>query len=319
MKKTVKIVLWTLVALVAFLVLSVAALPLWIGPVVTAVASSVVPGMTGTDFTMESFSLNPYNGRICVKGVRLANPQGYDEPVAVGVDSISICLETGSLFSEKIHVYDLTVDSPFVSYVFDAAGTNNFARIAAHAAARSEPKAETAGSGEKTDGKKVLIDRLEVRGTVVQYRRLKLPVPTLVLKDIGKEREGASLTQVGEEVWNSVKGRFGSVGDALNSTAGTVGENAASLLKGMTDKVKTAGEGAKGLLGGDKEREGASLIQVGEKVLNNVKDRFGSVGDALNSTAGTVGGNAASLLKGVKDKVKAAGEGAKGLLGGDRK
>ena len=57
-----KILLWALAGVVVLLL----ALPLWIGPVVKCVANSVVPGITGTDFHLGEFGLNPYTGTLHV-------------------------------------------------------------------------------------------------------------------------------------------------------------------------------------------------------------------------------------------------------------
>ena len=281
MKKPVKVVLWTVGGLVAFFVLLVVALPLWIGPVVTSVANAIVPGYTGTDFKLEGFSLNPYSGKLRVTGVKLSNPKGYDEPMAVSVDSIAVDLDPASLFSKKIHIYDITIESPFVSYVFDAAGSNNFERIAANAAAKSGPKDEKAeekpeAKDEKKDGKKVQIDRLAINGTVVKYRMIKLPIPIPIptLKDIGKDDEGASAEQVEETVWNSIKDKFTSVGGALSSAAGSLGEGATNLLKGASESLTGAGDAASKTA--DSVKDGAKAVSEGAK--NFLKGAGGLLG-----------------------------------------
>ena len=64
-----KILLWTLAVVVVLLL----ALPLWIGPVVKGVANSVVPGITGTDFHLGEFGLNPYTGTLHVGDMQLAS------------------------------------------------------------------------------------------------------------------------------------------------------------------------------------------------------------------------------------------------------
>ena len=287
MKKPVKVVLWTVGGLVAFLVLLVVALPLWIGPVVTSVANAIVPGYTGTDFKLEGFSLNPYSGKLRVTGVKLSNPKGYDEPMAVSVDSIAVDLDPASLFSKKIHIYDITIESPFVSYVFDAAGSNNFERIAANAAAKSGPKDEKAeekpeAKDEKKDGKKVQIDRLAINGTVVKYRMIKLPIPIPTLKDIGKDDEGASAEQVEETVWNSIKDKFTSVGGALSSAAGSLGEGATNLLKGATESLSGAGDAASKTA--DTVKDGAKTVTDGAKAVSEGAKNF------LKGAGGLLGG-----------------------------
>ena len=74
-----KILLWALAGVVVLLL----ALPLWIGPVVKGVANTVVPGITGTDFHLGEFGLNPYTGTLHVGDMQLANPTNFSEKNAV--------------------------------------------------------------------------------------------------------------------------------------------------------------------------------------------------------------------------------------------
>ena len=89
-KKIGKFVLWFVVGLLAFVGILVASSPLWIGPVVTSVANSVVPKYTGTEFNLQEFGFNIYNGRLHVGGLNLANPKGYEAETAVSVGSLDV-------------------------------------------------------------------------------------------------------------------------------------------------------------------------------------------------------------------------------------
>ena len=141
MKKVLKWLGLGVLALVALVVVLVLALPLWIGPVATGVANCVAPRLLGTAFHLDAFALNPYTGRIFIGGVALSNPPGYDEPMAVSVDAVNVSLSFPSLLSQKIRVYDVAIENPYVSYVNDAGGTNNFDRILTHLTGAPEAKA----------------------------------------------------------------------------------------------------------------------------------------------------------------------------------
>ena len=88
MKKLLKIVLWSAVALVALAVLLVATLPLWLGPVARPIANCLGPRITQTDFYLGGLSLNPYTGRLAVRDLRIGNPAGYAEPTALNLGSL---------------------------------------------------------------------------------------------------------------------------------------------------------------------------------------------------------------------------------------
>ncbi len=316
MKKVAKIVVWTLVSLVLFVVLAVLTIPIWAGSVVKSVAASVVPGYTGTDFKMDRCSINPYSGRFEIGGLNLANPQGYDEPVAFSVASVSVDVDVLSLFTKRIHIRDISIESPYVSYVFDAAGSNNFARIAAHAAAKSESKtadgaaAEAKSKDASAEKVRVVIDRLCVNGTWVRYRMLKLPIPVPTLTNIGKgdgdagEAQGATLEEVRDKVWNAIKDSFSGFGAGLGAAAGAVGQSASNILKS-----------ASALLTGTN-----AVGSVTQGAAQTAKDVTQGTAQAAKSVAGGAADAVQGAAKGTADVAKGVADGAanavQGVAGG---
>ncbi len=308
MKKPVKIMLWIVGIVIGLVILLALALPLWIGPVVTGVANGVVPGVTGTDFKLEKFELNPYTGKIFIGGVNLSNPKGYDEKAAFSLKSLSVDMSFLSVFSKCIRINDITIEDPFVSYVFDDAGSNNFARILANLPKSEEAKEqkpeEKKAEESKSEGKKVMIKRLCINGTKVKYRMITLPIPVPTLTNIGggDDGEGATVEEVRDSVWNSVKDKFSSVGGALGAAAGSLTDGAASALKGAGDLLNG---------GGAKAAEGAKAATEGAKAaVNAVGDGAKAASDGAKAAVNAVGDGA----KAAADGAKAVGEGAKDAL-----
>ena len=304
MKKPVKILLWLLAVLAILIVAAIACLPLLLGPTVRRVATSVVPQLTGTEFQMESCSINPYTGKLSISGFALKNPKGYDEPDAVRFESLNVAVEVGSLVTKKIHVYEIALEKPFVSYVFDKEGTNNFDRILA--TLESKLKKDETKSEEKKDEKeageapKVLIDKISINGTKVKYRMVTLPIPLPTLTKIGygsgddknkkEEASGATIEEVRDAVWNSAKDNFKGVG-------GLVGNAAGAAAGAVTDVVGNVGEGAANVLKGAANAVGAG--DAAAKTAGAVKDGAVKAADAATGA--------------VKDGAKAVGEGLKKL------
>ena len=280
MNKKVKIAGYVVGGLLATVVVLVLALPLWIGPVVTGVANGVAPKILGTDFKLEKFALNPYSGKIFIGGVNLSNPKGFDEPTAVSVESVSVALSFCSLLSNKIHVYDVTIEKPFVSYVNDAAGSNNFARILANLQSDKEEKVEE--KEESGSKKKFQIDRICINGTKVKVLMLPtLPIPVPTLTNIGSSEEGASAEEVKDSVWNSIKDKFGSAGAMMGSGLQSLGNGASNLLKGLGDAGSSSGDSAK-------------------KAIENVGDSAKKATEALGDSAKKASEAFGNLFKGKK-------------------
>lgn len=276
-KKILIISLISLGGVLAFLLLILLISPLWLGPVAASVARSVVPKMTGCEFKLDSISLNPYSGKLTILDAHLLNPPGYDAPEAFSVATVRVDVAVGSLFSDTIHVRDIQIDAPYVSYVFDDAGTNNFARMAAHAAAngdaaetKPEPESAEPAAGQE-GGKKLVIDRLSINGTKIRYRKLTMPIPLPTLTDIGKESGGATFKETCDAIWVRIKDSMSPLGDGLTAVTGTVTDGA----KVVGDAV---GDGAKAV--GDAVGDGAKAVTDGAKAVGEgAKDALKKVGN----------------------------------------
>ena len=437
--------LWTVCGILLFAVVALLTLPLWINPVGTSLANSIVPWCTGTEFRLERLNLNPYTGKLVVSGLRLANPEGFAEKDAASLGTLSVDVETSTLLSDAIHVRDVTVESPFASYVFDKDGTNNFERILAEVEKKlklkkekkkdepgnvkvivdkltvknvravvntgvfeleslvvadfgketpakievagvklvnpkgfPEPNAftlkalniglETAdlkktpmvfhdiivdstyagmvyngdgvsnidamfkpfmGDGKdkekskdvakdekKKDAKKddsphVVIDKLDIIGTKVQYRMVSLPIPLPTFTDIGKKSsDGATLKEVGDQVWDKAKGAFTGVGGLV----GMLGADATNVLGSAVGFV---GSGATNLLG-----NASGLVSGGvSNVVSGAANVLGGAAGALNgaagalngATGGIIGGGVSNVVNGASSVLGGAVDGAKGL------
>lgn len=285
MKKVLKVFAWVLCVLVVLLLAS----PLWLGPLAKCIANSVVPGIVGTKFNVQSISVNVYSGRLTVEGVTLANPEGFkDAENAVTLGRLKVELDLLSALGDVIHVDEILVEDPYVSYVFNDS-KNNFEVIADNVA--GDEKKEEVKEEEKKEkdegGKKVIIDKLTVSGLKVKYRMLPaIPIFTITLNDIGKAdatkgnvEGGASFEQVKETIWEQVQKGMSSAGGALGD-----------LLKG-TGGVASDAAGA----------------------------AVGVAADAAGTAAGAAAAAAGAAAGAANDAVKGVGNAVKGLFGGDKK
>ena len=298
--KTVgKILLWTLAVVVVLLL----ALPLWIGPVVKGVANAVAPRITGTDFHLGEFGLNPYTGTLHVGDMQLANPTNFSEKNAVDLKSFDVDFAVTSLFSgKKYRVEFVEVNGVFVHV--DVPKAANFLQIAenatggdvepeAEAQEGEQPKVETkapkadetaeAEQQEEKPSKGVQIDRITLKSVTIKYG-LPIDIPMdIEFTGIGADSEyGAAFM----DVWVAVKDK---VLSAANSVGGALGD----LGKGAANALKDASGAAADAL---KDASGAAT--------DTLKDAGGAATDALKGA-----GDAAT------DALKSAGDGLKGLFG----
>jgi len=277
MKKIIKLIIWTVVLLVLLVVALVATLPLWFGPVVKTASNIAVPKVTKTGFNLAHLSLNPYTARFELGNLQLWNPEGYSQEFAVTVGTMNFDAETASLVTDVIHVEEITIKDIFVSYV--SGGENkvdNFTQIQYNVAGGKEKyeaaKAEKTEAksqaelkdlqkkedaqaartkepaSEKKPSKKLIIDRLEVSGIVVQWGFLPIRVPSLTLTNIGRKSDGATMSDVWSQIVEAVLKSAGVAGDQLKSLGNLTGDMAnkatAATTKAVSDSTKAVSDTA---------------------------------------------------------------------------
>ena len=350
MKKALKILLWTVGGILALVLLLVLAIPLWLGPTVVAVANKVAPEYTGTPFSLAGASINPYTGKYSITKLELGNPEGYPVPTAFSVSNVTVIVDMASLLTDTIHIREIVVDNPYASYV-SKDGTNNFERIAENAKAKVGVKEEKGekeeAKEEKGASKKVVIDKLTIAGTRVKLKILpEMPIPTITLTDIGKEKGGSSWEEVGQTLTDAFMKSTSAVGDGLTSALGALGDGAGSLMSGATNVLggaadvlggattnvlggatKALGDTAKkignlgGLLGGEdnaaKAKDAAKASETNKPAGGGVIDAGKSAGKGVLDAGKALGNGALdagkSIGKGAADTGKAIGDGLKKL------
>ena len=306
--KLLKCFLWCLVIGLVAAVLVVATIPLWISPVSTGVANSVVPMITGTKFHIERFYVNPWTGAVRIKNVKLSNPEGFGESPAFSMTSLTLDLALTELFSNKLHVKELLIEDPFASY-YSHDGTNNIDFILANVnqvLGGTEEKEEEKAEEKEKSQMKVIIDHIRISGTKVKLMENDvippMPIMTIDLKDIGKESDGASF----EEVWTALSDAFmkgmSSVGDGLGALGGLLGEGA----KGLGGALSEGSKSVTGALGGAASATGDGASAAAGATADAAKNAAGATADAAKSVASGATDVAKGAADAVSDGTKAA-------------
>ena len=275
-KKLVKGALWTLAGVVAFVVLAVATLPLWIGPVARPAANAIAPRITKTDFFLGHLALNPYTGRLEVGDLLIGNPEGYSDPRAVELGKLVVDVAVPSLATDVIRIEELTVDGCFVSY--SIGGTNGIdnisqilmnvsgdaedvaeAREDAEPAPQTEAEAKEAANDAVEDAAeelaeddspareiRVVIDRVTVRGVKVKLQMFTIPVPDMTFEDIGKDVGGVAPADAVGIVWDRILKGATSVGDGVSALGSLLGKGAGKGADAVGDGAKAAADAVGG-------------------------------------------------------------------------
>ena len=240
--------------------------------------------------TLKDFGKDESPAKLEVAGVKLVNPKGFPEPDAFTLKSLNVGMETADLSKKPLVFHDIIVDSAYAGLVYNDAGDSNFDVLLKPFKGEDKKdgeKDEAASDKKKADdeGPGVTIDKLDISGTKLQYRKLTLPVPLPTFTDIGKtSKEGATVKEVANQVIEKAKGSVGGLGDMLDSFGG-------AALHGITGATTNMLGGAKDLIAG-----GATNMLGGAKDL--------------------IAGGATNMLGGTKEKLGNAVDATKGLIGG---
>ncbi len=330
MKKFIKFVMYVVLIAVALVVLLVATLPLWLGPVVKPAANIAVPQITQTKFNLGHLYLNPYTGRFEVGEMVLGNPEGYDEPVAVSLSNLVVDVAMNTVHAKYIHVEEVTVDGFFASYVKGGEnGVDNFKQIqynvaggkeayelkqaeaeakkaqdkaAEEAAEKAEAEAEKAKLEKMTAEERKEYERLkEAEEAAAEAAARKLVIDKLVINNIRLKYglvtipvPSITLTDIGKE-----------------SDGASLGDIVDQIWQAILKSALAVGDGAKALANATAEGAKAAASAVGE----GAKAAASAVGDGAAAAASAVGDGASAAASAVSDGTSAAvgavGDGAK--------
>jgi hypothetical protein len=207
------------------------------------------PDAPMTLVAFNTLSVEPLKGVVSIHDLRVSNPPGFSRRNLVKLEEFRIDLDPDTLQSDVLVIKDILLTNPRVRYERQIMKDNIKAlqeEIEQATVRRDESmeasaiETETVEEDEKEQ--KVVIDRVVIDGCIV-YAKLSalpaipIPVPIPDLKDIGKEKGGATPAEAStqiidnfyDQMINAVGSTTGFAGDALkgfgNLTLNTLGVN----------------------------------------------------------------------------------------------
>jgi len=232
---------------IAFVILLVVGVIVFINPIVKNAVNVGGPMMLGVPVKVETVSISPLRGELDLKKFTVGNPENFSTNKALfAVDRVYVSLDMKSLFGDVIHIRKIQIDEPKISYEVKG-GKSNF-DVLMENLGESEKKKKDKTKKDKED-KKVIIDEFDLNRARVSYtapitldKTITLPIPDITRRDIGKDKGGASWA----EAVMTVLGEIGNVILNAGKAAGKALLDGAEAVGGAAkDAVKAVGEGAK--------------------------------------------------------------------------
>lgn len=212
------------------------------------------PRYTQTPVELASATLLPWSGKGSMRGLVVANPDGYNTPNAFTLGEISFSVNTSTLTGNPVLINSLRIVAPEITLEQGSNGSN------LQQLQRNVEK--TIGAGTRPDagasastGKKLVIKDLLISAGQLHYsnpllgaQTLNVALPDIRLTDIGKKSNGATGAEVVEQILAAINKR----GLAAVAEAGAlqaVGEQVEKRLRDEKTKIEESLGGFKELLG----------------------------------------------------------------------
>jgi len=252
-----KWILRILLVLAVLFVVGVVALALSLDNAIKKGVEMYGPQLTKVDVKLAGVSLSLLSGSGSIKGLVIGNPEGYKTPYAISVGSSSVAISLGSVFSDKVVVKSIRVESPQISFELGSGGSNLQQIQANLVNGKSSEIGPSAAAEEKKSGKKLQVDEVVVTGGKITLavsalggKLTEAPLPEIRLTNLGAGPEGITTKDLGVRILSAVmEGAIQVSGEALTKAGKEAVDNATSRANEALNKAAgdATGKAAKGL------------------------------------------------------------------------
>lgn len=204
----------------------------------------------GAAVRIRDVDISIFSGKGKIKGLFIGNPSGFQSESAMKLNAIRVALNVKSVFSDRMIIEEIFIDSPEITYEKGGSG-DNIKTILRNIEKFSGGEGKDTGKKKERTEKKVVISDFTVKNgkvnvslTALKGEKIRLDLPDIHMKDIGKGGQGASVSDAMKMIFaavnkNVITAVAGSVTDvrktAEQAVQGTVGKTVDSL-KGLFGK-----------------------------------------------------------------------------------
>lgn len=203
------------------------------------------PQMTRTSVTMDAIHFSLLTGSAKVKGLAVGNPAGYKTPQAISVGTIAVGVDPLSIFSKKVVIRSIRLESPEITFE-GGLGGNNLSQLLDNvkSAGRSSGTLSTNAATQPKSEKNYEVDDLLVTGAKVRVvltgmaQPQEMTLPEIQLRDLGTGSEGITAADLTRRVLSSIDT---AAIEAVAADAVQLGKSAATLKQAGENAGKQTG------------------------------------------------------------------------------
>ena len=266
----------------------------------SAVKIAVEKGGTyamGVDTTLSSASVGVLSGKLGLKDLRIANPQGYKTDRFFGLGEGNVAVSLGSLRGEVVEIPTLALSD--ITINLERTGDKANYQVIMDNLKRFESGGST-GEKPPSDQKRFVITQLTIRNVKVHVDLLPLggelttvniPIESVELKDVGTAGKGVPLPELANIIVKALLAVVTEKGGKL-----LPGEILGDLTNGLSQLANLGDLGIK--LQSEIGAEAQKLID--QTVGKAVDDAKKAAQDAIDNAAKKAGEGLKNLLPGKK-------------------
>jgi hypothetical protein len=236
-------------------VIIVAAAVLMVGNMNTIIKKGVEKGgpiLLKAPVSLNNVDIDLKSGAGQFKGLIIGNPAGYNTAYAFRLGSLKIDLDVKSVTSDKIHIREIIIDGPQITYEQKVGEKSNLVQLQDNIKSFSSSGSKDEKSDSGSQGKKMQIDYVKVDNAnisvsmdVLQGEKLTVPIRPFELKNIGKNKDktvadamGIILYELNRAVLPAVTRAASGYQKMLQRKAGALQEDAQKQLEGVKGLLK---------------------------------------------------------------------------------
>jgi uncharacterized protein involved in outer membrane biogenesis len=234
-------------ALLAVVVTTLIVLGVCLNHIVKKAVDTYGPQLTHTTVSVDSVDLSLLTGSAKVKGLAVGNPQGYKTPQAISVGLIAVGLDPMSVFSSKVVVRSIRVESPSITFEGGLAG-NNLSQILDNVDSTGQGGGtlSTNAAAAPQSEKKFEVDDLVVTGATVQVfingagvsKPQVITLPEIHLTELGAGGDGITAADLTRRVLSAISS---ATLETVVQTAANFDKNSATLKQVRQHAVQQMG------------------------------------------------------------------------------
>lgn len=244
-----------MIAVVGLVLVTLIVIGACLGQIVKKAINEYGPQMAQTTVSVDTVNLSLLTGSAKVKGLTVGDPQGYKSPQAISVGTIAVGVDPTSLFSDKIVVRSIRLESPNITFEGGLAG-NNLSQILDNvdSSGNKGGTLSTNTAVQPKSEKKFEVDDLLISGakaevilTSPEDRRVNLSLPDIHLTNLGTGSDGITAADLTRNILSAITT---TTVEAAAKEALNLGQNAQTLKQAGQSAKQQAGSVLNNLLNG---------------------------------------------------------------------